>query len=150
MSAIANITVFDGAASPASHTLTALRIAREGSSVRAYWRENLSALPLEACPRLTVSMTDLPSGVVKTELVLEIPNMESVSGQNAQGYTAAPKVAFVDKHIYTCLAAGRSTQASRRLARQMLVNLLGNISTSVTPVTTGTAPEAIDQVVMPT
>lgn len=44
MAQIANITVFDGAASPVSHTLAAISVTREKGKVIALWREQLAAL----------------------------------------------------------------------------------------------------------
>lgn len=49
MSNIASITVFDGAATPVSHTLNAVSISRlSDGTVLAQWREGLSGLPVEA------------------------------------------------------------------------------------------------------
>jgi hypothetical protein len=76
--------------------------------------------------------------------------MESVSGQNAAGYTAAPAIAYVNRLKCTGFFHKRSTITDRRLARQILLNLMGNISTSVTPAVPGFMPEAFDQIVSPT
>jgi hypothetical protein len=76
--------------------------------------------------------------------------MEAVAGNNAAGYTAAPKVAYVDSDSIVTYAHERSTIVSRRLARQLLINIAGSISTSVAPVTSGAVPEAIDLLIMPT
>jgi hypothetical protein len=76
--------------------------------------------------------------------------MESVSGQNAAGYTAAPKVAFVDRNEWVSYAHPRSTVSSRRLARQLLVNFAGNISTTVAAATSGFLPDGVDSLLAPT
>lgn len=150
MSQIADITVFDGAATPISHTLKAISVNKNGNAIEAFWRESNAALPVYAQATVRMVCTQLKSGVYKVDVVVEVPTMESVSGQNSSGYTAAPKVAFVDKHTYTSYAHPRSTITGRRLARQLLVNLLGNVSTSVTPISAGFAPELIDQLVSAT
>lgn len=75
--------------------------------------------------------------------------MEAVSGQNAAGYTAAPKVAYVNTVQIVGLFHERSTIAERRLVRQLALNIGGNISTSVAAVTTGPVPELIDQMIVP-
>lgn len=150
MSQIANITVFDGAATPVSHTLVAIDVTKDNGKIVANWRENVSTLPAYAQVRATTSLERLKSGVYKTECRVVVPVMESVSGQNAAGYTAAPKVAYENTFVTTGYFHERSTIADRRLARQILVNLLGNVSTSVAAATAGPAPELFDQLVSPT
>jgi hypothetical protein len=150
MSQIANITVFDGASTPVSHTLTAISVTREKGSIRAEWRENLSGVPTYACPRVSMTHERLKSGVHKVEQRVVVPVMESVSGQNSAGYTAAPKVAYENTVVMTGFFHERSDVAGRRLARQMAINLAGNISTSVAAATAGPLPELFDTLVAPT
>lgn len=150
MSQIADITVFDGATPPVSHTLKAVSVTRENGKIEGFWREQNAALPYYAQITLRVLIEPLKSGVMKVSSRLEVPTMESVSGQNSAGYTAAPKVAFVDKQEYISYAHPRSTIVGRRLARQMLLNVCGNISTSVAPATAGFIPEAVDQLLSAT
>jgi len=150
MSAIANITVFDGASTPVSHTFTAISVTRDKGRVTAEWRENLASVPTYACPRITMSVEKLKSGVNKVEQRVVVPVMESVSGQNAAGYTAAPKVAYEDTVVSTGFFHERSNVAGRRLTRQLAVNLMGNISTSVAAATSGPLPELFDTLVAPT
>jgi len=150
MSAIANITVYDGAATPVSHTLNAISVARDGSEVTAEYREMLASVPAYAQVRATVKISLLKSGVYKTEIRTVVPVMEAILNQNAAGYTAAPKVAYEDTISTVSFFHPRSTVTDRRLARQLHINILGNISTSVAAVTTGPAPELIDQLVAPT
>jgi len=150
MSQIANITVFDGAATPVSHTLVAVSVTREKGKVTALWRESLSSLPVYAQIYVTMSIETLKSGVYKVEQRTVVPVMEAILNQNAAGYTAAPKVAYENTVITTGYFHQRSDIAGRRLARQMAVNIDGNISTSVAPVTTGPLPELFDQLIAPT
>lgn len=150
MASIADITVYDGASTPVSHTLNAVSVVKTDGVITASWRESIAGLPVEAQVSAEVSLRQLKSGVVQIEAVARVPVMESVSGQNSAGYTAAPKVAFVDTHKYTAFAHPRSTVTSRRLARQILVNLLGNVSTSVAAATSGPVPVAVDSLLMPT
>jgi len=149
MASIADITVFDGAATPVSHTLKAISVSTENGVVTALWRENLASVPTEAQISAKATYKKLPSGVVQVDTVVNVPVMESISGQNAAGYTAAPKVAYVDTHKYQTFQHPRSTQTSRRLARQILTNLMGNISTSVAAATSGPIPDAVDNQIMP-
>jgi len=150
MSNIANIVAFDGAATPVSHTLVPLSVTREKGIVRAEWRETLASLPAYAQITASQTIEKLKSGVYKVETRVAVPVMESISGQNAAGYTAAPKVAYINQLVCTGWFHERSTINDRRLARQMLLNVLGNISTSVVPASAGFAPELYDQLVAPT
>lgn len=151
MSQIANITVFDGAGTPVTHTLTAMEIARAlDGSVTAKWQEITAGVPAYASITMTIKKTVLKSGVTRTDRTVVVPVMEAVLNQNAQGYTAAPKVAYEDRDTHTWFAHPRSTQTSRRLARQIGINLDGNVSTSVNAATTGFVPDAVDNLVLPT
>ncbi|DAD52642.1 TPA_asm: coat protein [ssRNA phage SRR7976299_10] len=150
MSQIANITVFDGAPTPVVHTLKAIEVTKEKGIVRALWREENASVPVYAQIRATTTLERLKSGVYKTEARVAVPVMESVSGQNAAGYTAAPKVAYEDTFVAIGFTHERSTIAGRRLARQILVNLLGNVSTTVAAATSGPVPELMDNLVAPT
>jgi len=150
MAAMANITVFDGAATPVSHTLLPISVTRAAGTVEALFRENVAGVPTYAQISTLMRLGRLKSGVWKAETRVVVPVMESVSGQNAAGYTAAPKVAYEDTHVYTCFAHDRSVQTGRRLARQILINLMGNVSTSVAAATTGFVPDLVDNLVAPT
>jgi hypothetical protein len=148
MSQQAQLTVFDGAATPVSHAFVGEGMERlaDGSQA-AKWREINSALPLNAQLRLRTALRELPSGMYRTETRLEVPTMEATSGADAQGYTAQPKVAFTDTYILIGLHSPRSTVTGRRLARQMITNAVGGVSTSVAPVTTGNIVELYDYVI---
>lgn len=150
MSAIANIAVYDGAATPVLHTLVPVSVTREGGAILALWREQLASVPIEAQVFATMKLDKLKGGIVRSEITVNVPVMETVTNQNAAGYTAAPKVAFVDKDVWIKFHHPRSTITSRRLCRQILVNIAGNVSTSVAPATTGPASELLDSQVAPT
>lgn len=150
MASIADITVFDGAATPVTHTLKAVSVTKVGDVSRAVWREALASVPTEAQINASISSKRLPSGVLQVDAVVNVPVMESISGQNSAGYTAAPKVAYVDQYKLTGFAHPRSTITSRRLARQIMANLLNNVATSVAAATSGPLPDAFDNQIMPT
>lgn len=150
MSAIADITVFDGAATPVSHTLKAISVTREKGKVIADWRESLAGVPAYAQVRASMTIEKLKSGVYRVESRVVVPVMETVSGQNAAGYTAAPKVAYENTTVLTSFFHERSDITGRRLARQLAVNLAGNVTTSVAAATTGPLPELFDLLVAPT
>lgn len=151
MSAIANITVFDGQATPVSHTFIAESVSREGKNiVTATYKEATAGVPDYAQGRLTLKRTRLPSGVMRSSVRVDLPVMESVSGQNTAGYTAAPKVAYTDSVEVVSYAHERSVISGRRSARQLALNVAGNVSTSVAAATAGPAPELIDTLIVPT
>lgn len=147
----ANITVYDGAATPVLHTLLPVdnKVSPSGDRV-AYWRENSPSLPDEAQCAVTLIQRRLKSGVRETILRVEVPVMEAINGQNASGYTAAPKLAYVDTTEIIQKSHPRSTGASRQVGLQMARNILDNVSTSVAPVSTGVAKEALQDGFMPT
>jgi hypothetical protein len=151
MTAQANIVVFDGASTPVSHTLVGESIERKpDGSLIATWKESLPGVPDYAQVRATLSKRKLPSGIFRVTARTEVPVMESISGQNSSGYTAPPKVAYVDTMESVGYFHERGTLTGRRLARQINVNLMGNISTTVAPATAGPASELFDQLLMPT
>lgn len=150
MSAIANIVVFDGAVTPVSHTLTAISVTRKDNTVIAEYREMSASIPAYAQVRASLKLELLKSGVYKTETRVVVPVMEAVLNQNAAGYTAAPKVAYENTFSTSAFLHQRSTVTDRRLARGLLVNLLGNISTTVAASTAGPVSELFDQLVAPT
>ncbi len=145
MSAQANIVAFDGASTPVSHTLIPVGTSRDKvDGSLAEWRENLLTLPKEAQVSARTQLQNLRSGVERVALTVKVPVMESISGQNSAGYTAAPKVAFEDTIVIVGYFSPRSAAANRRLVRQLAANIFNGISTSVTPVTSGPAAEIFD------
>lgn len=150
MSAIANIAVYDGAASPALHTLLPLSIKRDGNGVLAEWREVSSLIPTIAQVRASLRLEKSKQGVNRVEARVVVPVQESISNQNAAGYTAAPKIAYDNTLYCVGMFHERSTLTDRRLARMILVNMLNDIQTSVAAQVGGPGPEAYDLLVMPT
>ncbi len=150
MSQIADITVYDGAGTPVSHVLKAKSVTKEKGVIVCEWQEQLASLPNEAQVSAVSRSQKLASGVVRTHWVVNVPVMESVSGQNSSGYTAAPKVAYIDRNEWINYAHPRSTITGRRTARMLLANIANNVSTSVAAATTGPFAESVDNGVMPT
>ncbi|DAD52278.1 coat protein [ssRNA phage SRR6960799_17] len=153
MSNIANIVVFDGAATPVTHTLVPVEVVKDPKTgaITAMWREQVASLPtyaqVVAIARLSKTNK---SGVWNTDFRVEVPVMESVSGQNSAGYTAAPKVAYRDTTGIYGHYHERGSIAGRRLSRQIALNIGNNVSTSVAAATSGVLPELFDTLVAPT
>ena len=153
MSNIANIVVFDGAATPVSHTLFPVEVVKDPKTgaITAVWREQVASLPTYAQITATARLSKTnKSGVWNTDFRVEVPVMESVSGQNSAGYTAAPKVAYRDTTGIYGHYHERGSIAGRRLSRQIALNIGNNVSTSVAPATSGVLPELFDTLVAPT
>lgn len=147
----ANITVFDGATPPVAHVLIATDNKVLPDATRySLWREQIATLPTSAQVSLEIFKTTLRSGVVRTRTRITVPVMESIAGQNASGYTAAPKVAYEDVKEEVTYSHPRSTMASRQLCAGILHNFANNISTTVTPVAAGPNYEAHVADQMPT
>lgn len=147
----ANIVAFDGALTPVTHTLTGEDVGRSADgTVSARWKESLPTVPDYAQIRLTQTKRKLKSGVFRVTNRTEVPVMEAINAQNSSGYTAPPKVAYVDTLETVGYFHERSTVTGRRLARQLHINTLGAIATSVAAATTGAAPELFDQLIIVT
>lgn len=150
MAAIADIVVYDGAATPVVHTLIAIGGSQlSPSKAQASWREITTGVPVDASVRLTMTLEKLKSGIYRSERKLVVPVMEVTSGANAQGYTAAPKVAHEITDIHVQYVSGRSDHPMRRLVRQLGLNIDGNVSTSVAAVATGAGPGLFDYLLTP-
>lgn len=148
MTAQANIVAYDGASTPVSHTFAPQGTSVEKGLFQALWKEQLTAVPDYAQVRHGQKKIRLGSGVYRVSGRTEVPVMESISGQNSAGYTAAPKVAYTNSMETAGFFHERSTVADRRLCRQLHQNITGAVATSVTPVTTGFFPELVDQLVI--
>lgn len=148
MTAQANIVAFDGAATPVTHTFVPDGTAVVDGSIEARWKELSASIPDKAKIRIrTNSRKNVKTGMYRNVVTYEVPVMESISGQNAAGYTAMPAIAYVNVAQLVLLSSDRSSDAERRLLRQLVINTLGNVPTSVAPVSTGFMPEFVDQLI---
>lgn len=153
MANIANIVVYDGAATPVSHTLIPISVERDQKSgrIEALWREQVASLPTYAQVQFKVSMNrTAKSGIWHVDARVEVPVMEAVAGANASGYTAAPKVAYIDTTGMYGHYSERGTIAGRRLSKQILLNIGNNVATSVAAVSAGVLDELFSALVTPT
>lgn len=151
MANISNITVFDGAATPVSHTFIAESVTRvTPTKITATWRESTSSGPIVSQPRLSITLEKLKSGIYRSERRLEQPILEQATSGGVDGYYAPPKVAHVLTDVRYAFYHERSTELQRRLVRQMGTNIDNGVNTSVASVTTGPVAELFDQLIMPT
>ncbi len=150
MSSIANIVAFDGAATPVSHTLLPVSVVKEKGKITASWREAASGVPVYAQVRCSMTMEQLASKVYRLVCRVEVPVQEVVTGSNSAGYSAQPKVAYINTVETTGMFSERSDVTGRRLVRQLALNIGGSVSTSVAAATTGPVPELFDLLTAPT
>lgn len=149
MASQAAVTVFDGVSTPVSHLFTEAGVEKSAPDEwSAYWKELNASLPEAALNRLTFRQRKQKDGRIRVGVRFDIPVMESVSGVNSSGYTAPPKVAYVDSAEYVAYVHPRSTEAGRRLVRMLVVNLMNGITTSQVPFS-GQAPVLVDKLGFP-
>lgn len=120
MSSIANIAIQDGAGTPVTHTFYPIT-----SGQNSAWRENQTGLALigQGVISLTVK-EDKKSGLNRVLLNMQLPALETASGENSSGYTAAPKVAYVTTFKAELIMPSRGTAVQRKDLRVLFKNLL--------------------------
>lgn len=148
MANIANIVVYDSGA--VAHTFNPVSTSREGDTQVAEWRENAAGVPLEAQSTIIARLQKSKSGVNRVDLEVVVPTLETIGAQNAAGYTAAPKVAYVLRGKAQFFWHPRTTEANRTFVRQILANFVNGVATNVAPTTTGLVPDLADRVLFPT
>lgn len=99
------------------------------------WRSNISGVPIDGQIRLTVTRTRLAKGGFKVTEKLEVPKMETLLTSSASGYTAAPKVAYVDTRITSTFSTGRTVNSDLANLTRMGIHIsTGASSTAATEV----------------
>lgn len=120
MSAIANIAILDGQGTPATHTFYPVQ-----SDPIALYRENLPALALIGQGTASLEIrSKVHDSLQRIRVVLALPALETATGANANGYTAAPRVAYTNTATVDFILPARSTAAQRKDLRVLLSNLL--------------------------
>jgi len=147
----ASLTRYDGAATPVAHVFTDMGVARDpDGTIRASWRELLASVPTQAQMSRTQLLRVLKNGIAQAITRYELPVMEGVGAQNAAGYTAPAKVAYVDRIDVVSYAHPRSTALTRSILAQIVLNDLNNVATSVASQSAGPAMLLHIQLVQPT
>lgn len=120
MSAIANIAIQDGQATPVTHTFSPVQ-----SDPSATYREAQSGLALIGQGLVSIEqLSKVSADLQKVRLTLSLPALETVTAQNSAGYTAAPKVAYTNRIVIDCFLPTRGTAAQRKDLRVLASNLL--------------------------
>jgi hypothetical protein len=149
MAQLADITAYDGESTPVAHAFVADHVEYTGNDLLALWSEKTVGVPEYAQGTLQLSKKKVASGMVRVGLRVNLPVMESVSGANLSGYTAAPKVAYVDSSEQVQWIHARSLAQGRQNSRQILRNIAGSNSSTATPVSSGMAYDAFVRLVFP-
>lgn len=120
MSQIAPIVIADGKSTPVNHTFGPVV-----SSPNAMYRESISTLPVTGQGIVDITLKSQPMAAMQTvRIKLILPALETVSGQNASGYTAAPKVAYSNEVYLEFKLPSRGTVDQRKDLRVLASNLL--------------------------
>lgn len=123
MSAIANIAIQDGQATPVTHTFYPVQTAPD-----AILRENQASLPVigQGAVKTQIKIASSADGLNKVTVTMDLPALETATGNNASGYTAAPKVAYSNRVVSVFYLPNRGTLAQRKDLRVLLRNLLAD------------------------
>lgn len=150
MAALADFTVYDGETTPVAHAMFADHVEYTGNDLTATWREVVAGVPEYAQGTAILTKKKVGSGMQRVGFRVNLPVMESVSGNNLSGYTAAPKVAYVDSHESVQWVHPRSLAQGRQNVRSMVRNYWYNgVSTSVAALTTGLSYDSQVRLVFP-
>lgn len=149
MSQMSNLVAFDGATTPVAHTFVPQSVTREAGVITAVYKEAIATVPDIAQGTVQLTLKKLASGIYRVTSRVAIPVMEATNGSNSSGYTAPPKVAYVDTVESIGYFSERGTIAGRRLVRQLSTNIMNGVSTTVAPVITGPVAELMDLLTVP-
>jgi hypothetical protein len=120
MSAIGNLVIQDGAGSPVTHTFYPIQ-----SGQLSLFRENQAGLPIVGQGVISVAVkADQKGGLNKVRVSMDLPALETATGANSAGYTAAPKVAYSNKVTMEFFLPSRGTAAQRKDLRVLIADLM--------------------------
>lgn len=119
MADIANLAIQDGKATPLTHTFYPLK-----SGMESAWRTADASLPLIGQETASARIKRLPSGINVVALSLDGPALETATGANLSGYTAAPKVGYVNRVKVEFMFPDRGLTGQRKDLRVLLIDLL--------------------------
>jgi len=149
MAAQATLVAYDGESTPIQHSFQVAGVENIGGETLAYYREAITTVPLDAQGRVTLKKKVLASGIHRLAARVEIPIMESISGQNSSGYTAPPKVAYINTMENVGFFSPRATITGKRNVRMLMHNMLNGITTSVALGTSGPFADLFDNSIAP-
>jgi len=124
MSAITSMTLNDGQATPVAHTFVPLQHAKD----EYVWRESgVSSVLASTVVSLVFLRVKGNASLEKIRLKVIVPALETATGNNADGYTAAPKLAYSLNSIQDFIMPSRATQQQRKDIVAYARNLAANV-----------------------
>jgi hypothetical protein len=128
MAAFANISLQDGQATPVTHVFAPF----DHSNDTYQWRETATGSVLSAA---VISLAKLKAkvgaGLEKFRLKVYVPVLETVSGVNALGYTAAPRLAYSLQSQSDFICPSRATTQQRVDLVTYTRNLMATSATQI-------------------
>lgn len=149
MAAIADITVFDGETTPLQHVFYADHVEYTGQDLVALWQEKVAGVPEYAQGTISLTRRKVNSGLIRIGCMVKLPVMESVNGANLSGYTAAPKVAYVDSYEGVQWSHPRSLAQGRQNVKTIYKNLLFDSAVTGSVISSGVLYNAQVRLVFP-
>lgn len=122
MATIADIAIQDGQATPLTHTYKPVE-----SGPHALWRTANGSLPLIGQEKISLDVsTTKQTGMNVVKMVVDLPALETATGANSSGFTAAPQLAYSNRVRLEFMLPPRGTASQRTDLRVLLRNLLAN------------------------
>jgi len=121
MSTAANIAIQDGQATPVTHTFYPIQ-----TTDPVIYRESLADTPTIGNGTVNVSLKDNGSGLNKAVITMRLPALETATGANPAGYTAAPAEAYTHQVKVEWILPARGTSDQRKDLRLLLTDLLSD------------------------
>lgn len=149
MAALADVVAYDGETTPVAHTFVADHVEYSGSDLVALYCEKTPGVPEYAQGTIALTKKKVNNGNIRVGCRVNIPVMESVNGANLSGYTAAPKVAYVDSYEGVQWIHPRSLAQGRLNVKSIFTNVLRGLSSSQTPVGSGLLHDAQVRLIFP-
>jgi hypothetical protein len=118
MAAITALTLPNGEASPVTKTFTPM----DCTSALATWTDRSSGISI-GMPTITQSLT-VGGDVNKVIAKVVLPILEAVAGDDENGFTPAPKVAYTLTAKLEMVLPARSTLAQRKDLTAFIYNLV--------------------------
>lgn len=110
MAQLATLSVFDSQATPVAHVFAPAN----HSASDFIWRETGTSSVLNA---MVLTLSKLPmkkgSDLEKSRVKLVMPVLETITGSNSSGYTAAPRLAYTLQSIVDFITPTRATSSQR-------------------------------------
>jgi len=124
MSAITNILLYDGQTTPVQQTFAPLSHSKD----EYIWRQTgVSSVLASALVSLIFLKVKGNASLEKVRVKTIIPALETATGNNADGYTAAPRLAYTLASIQDFILPMRATTAQKKDIVAFSRNAIANV-----------------------